>query len=431
MLIAHRIELRPTSEQEEYFFRACGTARFVWNWALDEWNRQYQAGLRPNALALRKQFNAIKYADRPWLKDIHRDAHAQPFVNLGKAWSRFFADLKSGKVAHRPVFKKKGKSRDSFYVANDRLTVGEKRVRLPVIGKVKMKESPRFGGKILGATVSREGTRWYLSLQQEVEVCWIELANRRKATGVDLNVSEIVCSDGKRYETPRPLLKAQKRMTRLRRSVSRKLVAQKQRMGLSRTDPIPKGMRLVASKNREKASRRLGDQYRKIRCIRNDFTNKITTSLSRENQALGIEDLSVTGMTASAKGTTGKRGKNARQKAGLNRAILDVAFGEFRRQIRYKSAWYGTTLVEADRFFPSSKRCSCCGEVYHALRLKDRTWTCPQCGTTHDRDFNASVNLEQVAGLPEAIGKVTSVRYDPSQSGGSGQKPVHSCAQLG
>ena len=194
-------------------------------------------------------------------------------------------------------------------------------------------------------------------------------------------------------------------------------------MGLSKRDRIPKETRLVASRNREKASQKLADQYRKIRCIRNDFTHKMTSALSRENQTLAIEDLSVEGMTASAKGTVEKPGRKVRQKAGLNRAILDVAFGEIRRQIEYKTAWYETTLVVADRFFPSSKRCSCCGEVNHELTLKDRTWTCQGCGATHDRDLNASVNLEQVVAIPEAIGEFTPVRYDSGQSGGSGQEP--------
>jgi putative transposase len=132
--------------------------------------------------------------------------------------------------------------------------------------------------------------------------------------------------------------------------------------------------------------------------------------------------MSVKGMTASAKGTVEKPGKCVQQKSGLNRAMLDVAFGEIRRQIRYKSAWYGATVVEADRFFPSSKRCSCCGEINGAPTLSDRTWKCQNCATTHDRDFNASQNLEQVVLLPEAIGKVTSVRDDHRQPGGSGQK---------
>lgn len=223
MLIAHKIELDPTAEQESYFRRACGTARFVWNWALAEWNRQYEAGERPNALRLKKQFNALKYIDHPWLEGMHRDSHAQPFANLSKAWSTFFDDLRKGKQAHRPVFKKRGKARDSFYVANDKLKIEEKRVRLPVIGWIRIKEALRFGGKIMGASVGRDGSRWYLSVQMDAQVSWLVKTGRRKVTGVDVNVKEIVCSDGKRYQTPRPLYKAKKRLKRLQRSVSRKL----------------------------------------------------------------------------------------------------------------------------------------------------------------------------------------------------------------
>jgi len=431
MLIAHRIELAPTDREETYFRQACGTARLVWNWALAEWNRQYEAGLRPNALQLKKQFNALKYTEFPWLESMHRDAHAQPFANLSKAWSKFFGDIKKGKEAHRPVFKKKGKSRDSFYVANDKLKLEERRARLPVIGWIRIKEPLRFGGKVMGASVGRDGSRWYLSVQVDVEVSWLVNRDRRQVTGVDINVKEIVASDGQRFATPRPLYKAKKKLVRLERAVSRKLEAQKERMGLSKKERIPKGTRLVATKNREKASRRLADQYRKIRCIRNDFTHKMTSKLSRENQTLAVEDLSVEGMTTSAKGTVDKPGRKVRQKAGLNRAILDVAFGEVRRQIEYKTAWYKTTLVVANRFYPSSKRCSCCGEVNQSQTLKDRTWTCVACGTTHDRDFNASLNLEQVVLLPEAIGKVTPVSYDACQSGASGQEPEHVCSRSG
>jgi putative transposase len=431
MLIAHQIELDVTLTQDAYFRRACGTARFVWNWALAEWNRQYEAGLRPNALALKKQFNALKYSEHPWMKDIHRDAHSQPFANLSKAWGKFFDDIKNGKDAHRPVFKKKGKARDSFYVANDKMDVGERHVRLPVIGRIKLKERPRFGGKLMGASVRRDGTRWFLSLQMEVNVSWIDGGTRRAVTGVDVNVKEVVCSDGKRFESPRPLEKARRKLERLQRCVSRKAEAQKVRMGLPKNGRIPKGTRLLASKNREKASRKLADQHRKIRCIRNDFTHKMTSEIARKNHTVVIEDLSVKGMTASAKGTAAEPGKRVRQKAGLNRAILDVAFGEIGRQIKYKSAWYGTTVVEADRFFPSSKRCSCCGEVNADLALKHRSWTCKACGTTHDRDFNASVNLEQVVGLPEAIGKVTPGQKRLPQSGRSGQEPEHVCTRFG
>lgn len=185
MLIAHRIELAADVDQEAYFRQACGTDRFTWNWALTEWNRQYDAGLKPNALALKRQFNAIKYGQFPWLNDIHRDAHADAFARLAKAWNQFFADIKKGVAAHVPTFKCKGKCRESFYVANDKLRLEEHRARLPVIGWVMLKESPRFGGKIMGASVVRDGSKWYLSVQFDVEASWIAPKVERDALGVE------------------------------------------------------------------------------------------------------------------------------------------------------------------------------------------------------------------------------------------------------
>ena len=169
MQLTHNIALIPNPAQADYFKRACGTARRVWNWALDEWNKQYAAGGKPNAMVLKKQFNAIKYTDpqwldedgQPWLRGIHRDAHAQPFAHLAKAWSRFFAAIKAGKPAHEPQFKKKGRCRDSFYIANDTFSLDGQTIRLPRIGEVAMTEALRFEGKILGATVSRTADRWF------------------------------------------------------------------------------------------------------------------------------------------------------------------------------------------------------------------------------------------------------------------------------
>src|SRR6185436_13107570 len=109
VILTHTIRLNPMAEQEAYFRSACGCTRFVWNWALAEWKRQYAAGQKPNAMALKKQFNAIKYHEFPWIKAIHRDAHAQPFAYLAKAWNRFFADIKVGKPGNEPRFKKKGR----------------------------------------------------------------------------------------------------------------------------------------------------------------------------------------------------------------------------------------------------------------------------------------------------------------------------------
>lgn len=172
MQLTHKIALCPTPEQEDYFKRACGTARRVWNWALAEWNKEYAAGRRLNAMALKKRFNASKYTDpqwldahgQPWLRGIHRDAHAQPFVHLARGWQQFFADVRAGKPAYPPRFKKKGRCRDSFYVANDQFKVSGQMIRLPKIGLVRMTEALRFSGKILGATVSRTADRWFVAI---------------------------------------------------------------------------------------------------------------------------------------------------------------------------------------------------------------------------------------------------------------------------
>ena len=168
MLLTHKIKLNPTRAHQEYFQKAAGTSRFVWNWALAQWKAQYEAGQRPNAMALKKLFNAIKYQELPWLREMHRDSHAQPFVHLAKAWNRFFKEIKSNKKAHEPKFKKKHRSRDSFYVANDKFNIHNGYIRLPKIGAVEMTEFLRFEGKILGASISRTADRWYGAIQVEV-----------------------------------------------------------------------------------------------------------------------------------------------------------------------------------------------------------------------------------------------------------------------
>jgi putative transposase len=432
MRTAHRIELAPTPTQADYFRRACGTARFVWNWALAEWQRQRGVGLKPTAFSLKKQFNAIKYRDFPWLKEIHRDAHAQPFANLGRAWGRFFDQIKAKLTAHAPVFKRRGACRDAFYVANDKLTLSERKVRLPVIGCVKTKEAFRFGGRILGASVQRCADRWFLSVQVDVEVCWLTQPRRRPAVGVDLNVKGIVCSDGATHATPQPLKKARRRLLLHQRRVSRKIEAAKRQLAMltALAEPKTEQVRLPLSHNRIKASRKLATCHYRVRCIRQDHLHKTTSIISRENQVVVIEDLQVKNMTSSAAGTVAAPGKKVRQKAGLNGAILDVGFSEFRRQLAYKCERHGTELIVADRWFASSKLCSHCGIKNQALTLKDRHWACAQCGTPHDRDVNASINLERLAtgrlesALPEAIGEMTSVRYETGQQDDSGQKPL-------
>lgn len=465
MHLTHRIALRPTPEQADYFKRACGTARRVWNWALAEWNRQYAAGQKPNAMALKRQFNAIKYSDpawldengQPWLEGIHRDAHSQPFAHLQKAWKRFFKQIKEGarvapqdkalrrklrkhgvKLAYPPQFKKKGHSRDSFYVANDKFVVSGQTIRLPKIGDVAMTESLRFEGKILGATVCRMADRWFVSIQ--VEVKDEQFYRRRKAdgiVGVDLGVkAAATLSNGESLRAPKPLKAALRRLRIRSRRLSRKLEAAKVAAGFNPKGTLPKGTRLPVSSNRQKSAQALARLHARIAHIRADFAHKLTTRLCRENQAVVLEDLNVSGMLANEK---------------LARAISDVGFGLIRSQMEYKAQRYGTRLVFAERWYPSSRLCSVCGWKHETLTLGEREWTCPECGTHHDRDLNAAINLQRLATatalpvaspsgnggatsgmVPEVVGKVTPVRHEHGHRDGSGQEEnrAHFCVRF-
>lgn len=455
MQLTHKIALRPTPEQADYFHRACGTARRVWNWALAEWNRQYSAGLRPNGLALKKQFNAIKYSDpnwldehgQPWLKTIHRDAHAQPFEHLKRAWNRFFEDLKAGariapeskaerralrqqgvKLAYPPTFKKKGRSRDSFYVANDKFKIEGQRIRLPLVGWVETTESLRLDGKIMGATVSRTADRWFIAIQVEVpEAQYYRRRTGQGVIGVDLGLkAAATLSNGERIEAPKPLKAALRRLKIRARRLSRKVEAAKVAAGFAPKASLPKGTRLPVSNNRKKSAAILARLHARVANIRADFIHKLTTRLCRDNQAVVIEDLHVKGMMANDK---------------LARALSDVGFGMIRRQMEYKAKRYDTRLVIADRWYPSSRLCSVCGWQHEELTLKDRQWTCPNCGTDHDRDLNAALNLKRLAtetalpvaspsgnggttteGVSAVVGKVTLVRHEVGPQGASGQE---------
>lgn len=439
MLLAHRIRLDPTPAQRDYFARAAGTARRVWNWALAEWQRQVAAGIRPNAMALKKQFNRIKYLDpdwldsedRPWLASIHRDAHAQPFANLAKAWSRYFEQRRAKQPAYPPRFKKKGRCRDSFYVANDKFRLDGATVTLPKVGAVALREPLRWSGKIQGASVTRESDYWFLSIQVDVEEH--DACLRRTGdgiTGVDLGVtSAATLSTGEKIAGPRPLRVALRRLRIRSRRQSRKLAAARITAGIKGC--IPKGTRLPVSKNRTKGTKVLARLHARIANVRHDFTHKLTTRLCRENQAVVIEDLNVSGMLANHK---------------LARAIGDVGFHEIRRQLQYKAARCGTLIVVADRWYPSSKICSGCGVRDGGLGLGERSWTCGACGAQHDRDVNAAINLQRLATgalaarkalpvasqvatpgaaagpLPVGVGKVTPARHEHGQQDGSGQE---------
>ncbi len=261
-----------------------------------------------------------------------------------------------------PTFKKKG-HRDRFRADNgtnrklhDAVHTNGKRVRLPVVGWVAMREEVRFAGRIQSVTISPRADARYASFSIKIEY-EAEVRVDRSTIGVDLGASALATlSDGSKISAPKPLRKYLKKLARLSRALSRK-----QR----------------GSKNRAKAKIKLARLHRRIADIRADALHKLTTFL--ENHAtIVIEELNVAGMLANRR---------------FARAIADLGFFEFRRQLGYEATMAGSTLVVADRWFPSSKRCSRCGRKNETLTISQRTWTCPSCCMPHDRDLNAAVNL--------------------------------------
>ncbi len=357
MIVAHKIALDPNNVQATYFTRAAGTARFAYNWALAEWQRQYEAWRADNSLpkpseaALRRKLNAIKRERFPWMLEVTKTAPQIAIIQLGEAFRNFFAGR-----AKYPKFRKKG-VHDRFTLTNDKFRIDGSRIRIPKLGWVRMRESLRFTGKIMSATVSRVADRWFVSITVDTEDPPRRQAENQGAVGVDLGVAALATlSTGEIIQGPRPHKALLERLRRFSRSLSRK----------------QKG-----SANRAKAKVRLARLHARIANIRQDALHKLTSNLTRRFDVICIEDLNVRGMMANKK---------------LARHIADIGMYEVKRQLQYKAALYGAKIIVADRWFPSSKICSECGAIAEKMPLAVREWTC-DCGAHHARDINAAKNL--------------------------------------
>ena len=351
MIISHKIRIYPNKEQDVFLKKSCGVARFAYNWGLAEWQNQYKNGGKPNHLKLKKQFNGIKRADFPFTCEVSKCCSETAFVNLGKAYKNFF-----DRRAKYPRFKKKG-IHDSFGLNNLNFHVEGKHIKLAKMSPMRMAEPLRFDGKIMSGTVSRVADKWYISIAVEVRRD-LTLPKTGKFVGVDLGVKDIaITSDGCKFANPRWIQKSEKKLKRLNRELAR---------------------RKRASKRRERTRLRLARQHDRVANQRKDWIHKITTYLVRKYDVIALEDLNVRGMV-----------KNH----NLAKAIANVPFGEFNRQIEYKAQMYGKQIHRVDRFFPSSKTCSNCGCVQERVPLHVRGWTCPDGGAHHDREIDAATNL--------------------------------------
>ena len=391
--ISHKIELVPNNKQKTYFRKAFGCARLAYNWGLAEWQRRYKEGEKCSAMDIQKAFDAIKGEQYPFVYEVTKYACARSFANLGKAYKKFFEDLKKGVVSY-PQFKRKKDNQGSFYFAEVKLSdtntnskvfkkmthnerLKRQYLKVPNLGCVKMTRRVRFDGKINGVVISQEGNKYFASFsmlitEDEYKRTHPHVAcNKKEASlGVDVGIkSALVLSDGISVDSPKPLKNNLRKIKRLGRQLDKRTHARTKQERLS-------GVK--KSNNYRKLSLKLANAQRRVANIRRDFTQKVTTILTTHYGQIAVEDLNVKGMV-----------KNHR----LAQSVSDVAFGELLRQIEYKSAYNGVTVQKADRFYPSSKTCSVCGHVKHDLKLKDRTYRCDKCGSVIDRDYNASLNL--------------------------------------
>lgn len=372
---AHVIKLYPTKRQEQFFVQSCGVARFGYNWALNKWNELYKQGEKPSAYSLIKELNGIKREQFPWMLQVGKCAPQYAIHDLEFGFKRFFK-----KKAKHPKFKKKG-IKDSFLAIENHLSFKQKnfKIWIPRLGWVTCAENLRFDGRVFNITVKRIADFWFAVINLETKPEETSLAcENQTVVGVDLGIkSMLTLSNGIQIKNPKSLETNLKRLKRLQRSFSKK----------------QKG-----SKNKKKLQVKLARLHLKISNIRKHSIHTSTKYLVNNFDKIVIEDLNVRGMLKNKK---------------LSRALGDVSFGEIRRQLEYKCKWYGKELIIVDRFFPSSKLCSNCGNKKEELKLSERIYKCECCGLEIDRDINAAINLANYSPTQKSWGSHASGERSP------------------
>ncbi len=309
--------------------RACGTARFCFNWGLAEWKRQHEAGEKPSAFALKKAFNAIQSKEFPWVGEVNSHAKQQAFADLGKAFQNFFRRVKKGEKPGYPKFKARGKCRDSFYLANIEFKIEGNRIKLPKgLGWIRMCEPLRFHGKIMSARISRTADNWYIAIQVDMADPTPIHTSIEESVGIHLGVRHMaVTTAGEIYDPPKPLNKHLKKLAREQRTLSK---------------------RQKGSKRYRKQQAKLQRTHKRIADIRSNSQHQMTAMLTKQHSALAVQAYDIRGMTKNGGGTVENPGENVWLKRRFNRHNLDVGMFEIRRQLEYKAAITGTELSVID-----------------------------------------------------------------------------------
>jgi len=361
MLKAYKYRMYPNKKQSKSIWNHIHTCRFLYNWSLEQKIKAYQTeGKTLSMFDLNYMLPTLK-KQHEWIGEINSQSLQAVNRNVETAFKNFFR-----KKTNFPKFKSKKNPMQSFQIPQYyEVNFDVNLVKLPKIGTVKTVVSRKFTGILKTATVSATSTgKYFISILVDdgTDVPEPVAFDNNSTIGIDVGLSSfIVSSDGQKEDNPRYLKNSLARLKHLQRSLSRK----------------ERG-----SSNRKKAVKKVAILHEHIANQRKDFLHKHSSKLVSENQAIAVETLNVSGML-----------KNH----CLARSISDVGWGEFFRQLEYKCKWYGKTLLKIGRFEPSTKMCSVCGEINRNLTLKDRDWICKGCGTSHDRDINAAINIKKMA----------------------------------
>ena len=366
ILRAFKTELDLNNRQKTACARHAGAARYAYNWGLARKIAAYRNGEKVHtAIDLHRELNVLKKTELVWMYAVSKCAPQEALRDLDRAYAHFFRRVKEKKAGKMvkvgfPRFKSKKHGVGGFRLTGA-IHIFEKVIQLPRLGVLRLKESgylPTEGVKVLSATVSERAGRWFVSIQVEMEIPDPDPEGKPVA-GIDLGLTRLATvSDGTAFENPRALKSNLGRIKRLQRVVSR---------------------RQPGSANRRKAIARLARTHQRVANIRKDALHQVTSRLARTKAAVVLEDLNVSGML---------------RNHHLAQAIADVGWYEFRRQMTYKGAWYGCQIFLADPYFPSTRRCSGCGNIKADMALSQRQYVCEACGLSLDRDLNAAHNLE-------------------------------------
>ena len=360
ILKAYKVRLYPTIDQQVFFAKSFGCVRFIWNKMLSDKIEHYK-----ETKTTLKNYPAQYKKEFEWLQEVDSLALSKVERHLQKAYQSFF---KNG--TGFPKFKKKGQ-RDSYTTNNQKGTVAitNNTVKLPKIGHIPAKFPNKINGLIKSATISRTPSgKYYVSLL--VKTIATLLPKTHSNIGIDLGLTDfIVLSDGTKVANPKFLSKLQHKLARAQKILAkRRAVAEVANRKLS------------DSRNYQKQKFKVAKVYEQITNSRTDFLHKLTFNLIKNHDVIAIEDLNVKGMVKNHK---------------LAKAISDSSWSTFTTMLAYKAEWYGKTLVKIDRWYPSSKTCSGCNHLLTKaeLPLSLRSWDCPSCLQTNDRDINASINI--------------------------------------